>query len=52
MAYGTISANSLSRCLLPCDDRGEDIFITDTDRDRFVDALADICEIFQLQHRR
>ena len=29
--------------------RREDIFITDTDRSRFVDALADSCETFSVK---
>ena len=29
--------------------RGEDIFITDTDRSRFVAALADSCETFSVK---
>ena len=29
--------------------RGQDIFITVTDRSRFVDALADSCETFSVK---
>jgi len=41
---GKTTEDSISRHLLPCGDRGnryEAIFITDTDRNRFADALAD-----------